>query len=308
MRIAGAALAALFLFGCEQITAPEAEAPGAQSAAIAPPVLSEFFDCLRRENAAVVAAHRGGPTRGYPENAMATFARTLGRVPALLEIDVGQLRDGTLVLMHDDDVSRTTNGSGRLDEMNLEAFRALRLRNSRDGEGPATLQEALDWADGRTVLELDIKEGVPFEAVVEAVQRAVATERVIVIVYSTGAAIRLHRLEPDLMISVPIDEAGDLDRLRRVGVPLDRVLAWTGTQARDGALYETLRARGVEVIYGALGGADSFDERAARGAEDYGSLLREGVTLIATDEPEAAYRGLDQADGEGWAAERCLRE
>lgn len=286
---------AFLLAACTGETAPDVQTR-APVAAIAPPALPAFFDCLRSQNATLVGAHRGGPAPGYPENAMATFARTLARTPALLEIDVAQTRDGILVLMHDDTVERTTNGAGRVDSLSLEQFRALRLDDSRDRESPPTLADALDWAEGRTILELDIKEGVPFAAVVEAVQRAAATERVIVIVYSTAAAIRLSRLEPDLMLSVPIDEERDLDRLRRAGVVLDRVLAWTGTRAPDRALYQRLRARGVEIIIG------------ARSDVGYGALVRDGVSLIASDDPEAAYRGIDAADGDGWAGERCLRQ
>ncbi len=302
-----AAFAALALAACEAVeeAAPPPPAVTAPGVAMAPLVLSEFFDCVRREGATLIAAHRGGPAPGYPENALATFARTSARTPALLEVDVNITRDGALVLMHDDTVERTTNGTGRVDQMTRAEFAALSLEGSRDGEAPPTLQQALDWAEGRAILELDIKQGVPFEAVVEAVQRAVATERVVMIVYSTSAAIRLHRLEPDLMISVPIATQADLERLRRARVPLDRILAWTGVAEADADLNAALAARGVEVLFGALGGGARRDDPWT--GRDFAALREEGVHVIAADDVDAAWRAIDDADGEGWAAARCLR-
>jgi glycerophosphoryl diester phosphodiesterase len=296
--------------GCSTGGSERAQAPGPPVAPIAPDNLSKFFDCLRRENAALVAAHRGGSVRGFPENALHTFDRTLSLAPAMIEADVSMTRDGELVLMHDQSVERTTNGRGRIADLTLDEFRGLRLKDETGAlldAHPPTLREALDWAKNKTILELDVKRGVPFERVVETIDEADAEDRVVVIVYNEADAIIVHRLNDRLMISAPISSEGDVERLRRARVNLERLLAWTGTEEPNVELNTWLRARGIEVLFGTLGGRDSWDARFAReGERGYGAFAQLGLQVIASDRPLAAHRALDQWDGEGWAASRCL--
>ncbi|MBI1186430.1 MAG: glycerophosphodiester phosphodiesterase [Alphaproteobacteria bacterium] len=292
---------------------PTAAAPDAPAAARATPSdLGAFFDCLREASATIVAAHRGGPAPGYPENALETFARTTDAIPALLEVDVALTRDGALVLMHDDTVDRTTTGQGRVRELTLAEIQALRLRDERGtitGARTPTLAQALDWAAGKAVLELDVKRGTPFERVVDAVRAAQAEERVVVIVYSLRDAIVVHRLAPRLMLSVSNDETRDVQALTDAGVDLSRVLAWTGIEEPNAALNVSLRARGIEVLFGTLGGSGSWDRRFAReGDEGYAAFAETGLQVIASDRPVDAHGAIDAGDGvDGWAGAACLR-
>ena len=160
---------------------------------LAPANLSVFFDCLRESGRTIVAAHRGGPGSGFPENAISTFENTLRQAPAVLEIDIARTRDGVLVLMHDETVDRTTTGTGRVSDLTLSQLRTFRLKD-RDGLAldvrVPTLREALDWSAGRTVFELDVNDDVPFADVIAEVRAADAMDRVIVITYNDDAAVR----------------------------------------------------------------------------------------------------------------------
>jgi glycerophosphoryl diester phosphodiesterase len=278
---------------------------------LAPADLAAFFDCVRTEGGALVAAHRGGAAAGFAENSIAAFERTLAAAPAIIEADVRMSADGALVLMHDETVDRTTNGTGRVADLTLAQLQALSLKDAggRVLEAhPPSLRQALDWARGRTILELDVKRAAPLERAVEAVREAEAQNRVVIVVYSEEDAITVHRLDPSLMISAPIDGAADLDRLREAHVDLTRVLAWTGTAEPNSALNVALARRAVEVIFGTVGPAQtSWDARFAReGDQGYAAFAETGLEVIVTDRPEAAYRALDQWDGEGWAPGRCL--
>jgi glycerophosphoryl diester phosphodiesterase len=275
---------------------------------IAPDDLPRFFDCLRSQRGALVAAHRGGPAPGFAENAIPTFERTLALAPAMIEADVTMLADGALVLLHDDTLDRTTNGAGRAAGLSLAQFEALQLKDETGRvleAHPPSLRDALNWARDRTILALDIKRNTPIERVVEAVDEADAEHRVILIVRSAEDAITAHRLDAELMISAPIDQTEDLERLREADVDVSRVLAWTGTGEPNSALNVELAQRGVEAMFGTLG---DWDLRFARqGDTGYATVADAGLVVIATDRPEAAYRALDQWDGEGWAPARCLR-
>lgn len=267
-------------------------------AAIAPTSLPAFFDCLRERGDVLVSAHRGGRYDSHAENAIATFESTLQQGPAFLEVDVARTRDGALVLMHDDTVERTTDGHGSVAGLTLAAFRALRLR---DGAGavldahPPTLREALDWAAGRTVLELDIKRSVAFEDVVREVRDAGAMGRVAFITYSIDAASRLARLAPEAVIYTSASSVRELDILERRGVDLNNIVVWVGSEAPSAAFVQALAARGVETRLGMFGEG-----------RNYASARRSGAQVIAADDARAALRALDEADGvEGHAPLNC---
>lgn len=302
---------ALVMAACSNEAAAPAAPTAETSHTLAPANLPAFFDCLRTGSHTIVAAHRGGDVPGYAENAIETMAHTLTQAPALMEIDIGRTSDGVLVLMHDDTVDRTTNGTGAVDALTLAQFQALTLEDETGASldaHPPTLRQALDWAAGKTILELDVKRGVSYEDVVAEVRAANAMDRVVFITYSDDAAVRVHGIAPEMMLSVSIDAESDLDALAARGVDLTRVLAWTGIEEPNSALNIALAARGVEAMFGTLGGENSWDNRFARdGAEQYAAFADTGLQLISTDRTAEASRDLDANDGaEGIAALQCV--
>ena len=269
---------------------------------IAPASLPALFDCLRENDQTVVSAHRGGWTPGMPENAISTFENAVARAPVFLEIDVRAARDG-LVVMHDDTADRTTRGRGALADMTVAQITALQLRGASGqplDDHPPSFRQALDWADGRTVLELDIKQDVRFEEVIAEVRAADAMGRVVFITNSVGAAARLARLAPEAMLYVTVRNVRDLDELERRGVDLAHVVAWTGDDEPDRALNIALAERGVEARFGMFG-RDAPSNQAAAFADT-------GLQIIATDAPDAVVANLDEHDGDasGYRALQCV--
>jgi glycerophosphoryl diester phosphodiesterase len=264
-----------------------------------PTNLVAYFDCLRDRSFVAVSAHRGGPAPGFAENAIPTFENTLRTAPgAFLEVDISQTADGVLVLMHDDRAERTTTGSGAIAELDMAQLLTFQLEDDSgrrvDARVP-TLAEALEWADGRTVLELDIKRGVRFEDVVREVQAANAMNRVVFITYSVEAAARLARLAPQAMIYTSISNVRELDTLERRGVDLARIVAWVGSDTPPASLVEALAVRGVETRFGMFGEG-----------RDYAGAARAHAQIVAVDDAAEAVRDLDAADGEeGQAALQC---
>lgn len=86
----------------------------------------------------VLGGHRGD-RKNFPENTMPAFRAMVEMGADAIETDVRMTRDGHLVLIHDRDVLRTTNGQGFVDEMTLEEIRALDA-GSWKGEEFAGLQ------------------------------------------------------------------------------------------------------------------------------------------------------------------------
>lgn len=299
--------AALVLSACEGSTdsGGSNDAAGANANRRAWPLvlalndLPAFFDCLRTTNATAVSAHRGGPQPGFAENSLEAFDATTAEAFVMLEVDVGRTRDGTLVLMHDDTVDRTTDGEGAVRSLTLAQFQALRLRDDAGDvldAHPPTLRQALNWAERRAILELDVKRGVSYEDVAREVRDAGAMHRVIVITYSIDGAARLARVAPEAMIYTTITDARDLDMLEQRGVELSHVVAWLGDDQLDRDLLAAINARGVEARWGL------FDRQS-----NFAAAAEAGVESIAVNSPEAAYRAIDAADGvDGFAPTRCL--
>ncbi len=69
-------------------------------------------------------AHRGGAGIG-PEDTLEGFRAGLEAGAGVIELDVHQCRSGELVIIHDPEVDRTTNGSGRVSDMTLTELREL---------------------------------------------------------------------------------------------------------------------------------------------------------------------------------------
>ena len=69
-------------------------------------------------------AHQGGEIEA-PSNTLFAFKTAREKGADVLELDVHATADGELVVLHDATVDRTTNGSGRVDQMTLEQIKAL---------------------------------------------------------------------------------------------------------------------------------------------------------------------------------------
>jgi glycerophosphoryl diester phosphodiesterase len=103
--------------------------------------------------------HRGACGHA-PENTLASIEQALAFRCDLTEVDVQRTADGSLILLHDERVDRTTGGKGLLAEMELEDIRKL----DAGGQKIPTLEEALHAARGRIGLILELKaEGLAYD-------------------------------------------------------------------------------------------------------------------------------------------------
>lgn len=222
-------------------------------------------------------------------------------LPAIMEVDVAQSADGVLYLMHDRTLDRTTNGTGAVAKRDWSYVEQLRLVDEAGwvtNYRVPTLGQALDWAKGRTVLQIDFKRTADEAKVIEAIQSRDLAESVILIAYSLEQALRLHALAPDVMISYSVEAPGDLEEALAAGIPAERIVAFTGTQTVRPDLYEALEGRDVEVIFGTIGRSpNSIDNVIDRFGSDqrYAELSRRGVDIIATDRPREAATALAEA-------------
>lgn len=263
--------------------------------------LSAMLDCFEAAGQTLISAHRGGPTPGLPENAIPTMDALLAAHPAIMEVDVAQSRDGVHFLLHDNRLDRTTTGTGEAAALDWAALSMLRLKDNWGWVTPyaiPTLEQALAWAKGRTVLQLDFKRSADYAEVVAAVRAAGMANAVILIAYSPAQAKALHDLAPEMLLSVSVEAFGDVAALKATGISEDRMVAFTGTRHPRPELYAELDEADIEVIFGTLGrpprSIDALIDRYGMD-ERYAELGREGVDILATDRPREAAAALAEA-------------
>jgi glycerophosphoryl diester phosphodiesterase len=95
----------------------------------------------------MVVAHRGASLE-QPENTIEAFEAAIDAGADAVEFDVRMTADGHAVVMHDPDVSRTTDGTGLVSDLALEEIRDL---------GVPTLEETLECLSGRAAADIEIK-------------------------------------------------------------------------------------------------------------------------------------------------------
>ncbi|OLS13359.1 MAG: glycerophosphodiester phosphodiesterase [Promethearchaeota archaeon CR_4] len=100
-----------------------------------------------------IIAHRGWSAK-YPENTLLAFREAIALGAEAIEFDVHPSRDGELVVIHDADVSRTTNGKGNVSTLPFNALRAL---DAGQGERIPTLREVLELGRGKVFFHLEMK-------------------------------------------------------------------------------------------------------------------------------------------------------
>lgn len=122
-----------------------------------------------------IIAHRAN-SGDNPENTLAGIRAAFDAGADIVEVDVRPTAGGELVLMHDEDVGRTTNGSGLVSEKSLSEIRELDAGSWYDlryaGERVPTLAEALLAAKGRGKLLLDVKGYNTGGAIKQAMEKA----------------------------------------------------------------------------------------------------------------------------------------
>jgi len=137
-------------------------------------------------SAVMVIAHRGASSYA-PENTLAAFDLALEMGVRHIELDVNLTSDGHIVVIHDDTVDRTTNGSGPVTRHTLVALRALDagswFGDKFAGERIPTFHEVLERYKGRAHLHTEIKGHSPSLA-----QR-------------TADLIRMHGMEEQVTIT-----------------------------------------------------------------------------------------------------------
>ncbi len=108
----------------------------------------------------LIVAHRGASTHA-PENTLSAFKLALEMGADGIELDVMLSKDDELVVIHDDTVDRTTNGSGRVSDFSYDILKDLdagkAFADRFTGERIPTLAEVFENLGGKLLINIELK-------------------------------------------------------------------------------------------------------------------------------------------------------
>jgi glycerophosphoryl diester phosphodiesterase len=240
---------------------------------------------LSASESPVCIAHRGASGQ-EPENTLRAFALALDQGATWLELDVHLVHDNLLVI-HDDTVDRTTNGSGLLTDLTLGDLRAL---DAGRGERIPYLEEVMDLAAGRARLNIELKGPGTAAPTVAVVQEKVAAGRwqpnqVVLSSFDWDALEMVRRLEPAIPVAPLVGKAAGAEVLEvadRLGAEALHVSRWSARAKLVAAAHD----RGLQIRVFTLNQDWEFD-----------LMRRLGVDGFFTDFPERALAWGARAPG-----------
>ncbi len=138
--------------------------------------------------------HRGA--RAYaPENTLMSFRKALEIGVDAVELDVRKTRDNQLVVIHDADVKRTTNGEGFVSDFTLKEIKGF---SAEQGEKIPTLEEALDFLDKKVKVFVELKETGIEEQVLSIVHMKDLEKNVVITSFLENALKKVRELNNDI--------------------------------------------------------------------------------------------------------------
>ncbi len=138
--------------------------------------------------------HRGA--RAYePENTLRSFRKAIEIGVNAVEFDVRKTKDKKLVVIHDADVTRTTNGKGLVSDLTFAEIKELSAENS---EKIPSLDEALDFLDSKVKILIELKEIDVERQVISSVRKRGLEKNVIIVSFIEQTLQKVRELDEEV--------------------------------------------------------------------------------------------------------------
>ena len=232
----------------------------------------------------LVAAHRGAHN-SVPENSLAAIREAARLGADFAEIDVRSTQDGVLILMHDNNLSRTTGFSAEVSATTYAQISELTLLDGNSSNQETlkvpTFAEALSLArETGIMLYVDVKTDRD-DLVAAVVQAGPYYDAALLRVYP-DQALRMRALDADLLMMPIAQTVDDLNAILAV-MPEIRIVE-LNKGSPDAEFCAAARNAGVKVQQDVIGWPDiaavlgNYDE--------WAKFAYAGVWLLQTDQPE----------------------
>ncbi|MEU8761380.1 glycerophosphodiester phosphodiesterase family protein [Streptomyces sp. NPDC048659] len=202
-----------------------------------------------------------------PENTLRSFVRAAREGLDVIELDLHLSKDGALVVMHDAEVDRTTDGSGPIHEKTLAELREL---DAGSGERVPVFEEVLDAVG--TPLQAEIKDVAAARTLAGVFSARGLADRVEVISFHDEALAETRALLPEVRTALV---AG-----RRQSEVVERALA-----VGAGALVLELRFLSLDTVRRAHAAGLRVTAWTVNTEDELRLAYALGLDGVTTDEP-----------------------
>ncbi len=239
----------------------------------------------KRVHNVTIVAHRGYSAIA-PENTMASFRKAIQIGADMMECDVYRSSDGHLVVMHDGDVARTTNGKGLIWEKSLADLKKLDdgawFHSDFAGERIPTLDEVLDLAKGRIKMVVEIKQAGIEKEVLAAIYKRNMSKDIVIGSFMAEVGPRLHELNSKVPFML-FDGTGTKLTAQESVRFVDKVKSANGSIL--GINHTSISPELVKALHDANIRLNAWT---VDGPNDIRTLSAMGVDIITTNQPSMA--------------------
>ncbi|MDW7672959.1 MAG: glycerophosphodiester phosphodiesterase [Bacillota bacterium] len=168
-----------------------------------------------RLNKTKIFGHRGAAGT-HPENTLLSFTEAIEVGADGIELDLQQSQEGVLVVIHDETVDRTTDGTGWVKDMSIKELKQLNasswFSHSLPREEIPTLEEVFDLTNSADViLNIELKNGlVQYRGIEEQlfslIKKYRIEERVIISSFNHYSIVTFNKLAPHVDTAVLVME------------------------------------------------------------------------------------------------------
>lgn len=255
-----------------------------------------------------VVAHRGFWYSGAPENSIAGIDSAISIKADITEFDVWKTKDGQLVIMHDENVERTTNGKGKISDLTLNEIKQLKLKNYKGeitNQSIPTLEEALIHARGRIMVVLD-KAYEYFDEIYYILEKTKTTRYTIIKSgYPADSILKHHKDKLNELIYMPLigldfNNAETLinDYIKKIHPAIFEFNYSNAGNPLPIKIKKTLKNKSLtwySTLWPTLAGGITDNNALKEPEKNYGHLIDSiGANIIQTDRPDYLVNYLRQ--------------
>jgi glycerophosphoryl diester phosphodiesterase len=144
-----------------------------------------------------------GATGYAPENTLLSFKTAIDIGCDAAELDVRLTKDNKVVVIHDEEVSRVTDGEGFVNEMSLAKLKKL---NCPKKQKIPTLQEVVDLCKGKIGLLIELKAPDTPQFVNKIIKKNKIVKDVAVVSFNFDLLREIKKLNPELKAGLLFEE------------------------------------------------------------------------------------------------------
>lgn len=156
----------------------------------------------------LIIAHRGASAHA-PENTLAAFELAIQENADAIELDANLTADGQVVVIHDQTVNRTTNGTGKVKNLTLAELRELdagsHFGEAFQNEQIPTLEEVFEVCANKILFNIELKNYLtPFDSladkILQLITRFSIENDVLISSFHPIPLRRLQKLSPNIPV------------------------------------------------------------------------------------------------------------